>query len=150
MSRKQPDQHSTQIPAEVATGRPSVGRPSNTELILLKALWDCPVLSAREIHERTASRLGWSYSSTRKTLERMRDKGLVQVRELHGVNVYVATVAKVATLALMARDFMQRVLEIEAPLQASAFVDSRLLDEDELAQLEALLQEQAPARKDDR
>ncbi len=117
-------------------------RPSNTELILLKALWDQPVLSAREIHEHTVSRLGWSYSSTRKTLERMRDKGLVQVQELHGVNVYAATVAKVPTLALMARDFMQRVLEIEAPLQASAFVDSRLLDEDELTQLEALLQTQ--------
>ena len=149
MSRKLPEQRATRAPPEAETHRRSALRPSNTELILLKALWAGPVLSAREIHERTASRLGWSYSSTRKTLERMRDKGLVQVKELHGVNVYAAKVAKVATLALMARDFMHRVLEIETPLQASAFVDSRLLDEDELAQLEALLQGQEQAPKAD-
>jgi predicted transcriptional regulator len=47
----------------------------------------------------------------------------------------------VATLAAISADFVQRVLEIDAPLPAQAFADSRLLDQGELEELEALLRE---------
>ena len=49
--------------------------PSITELTVLKALWKQQPLSAREIHQHIEDELGWSFSSTRKTLERMLDKG---------------------------------------------------------------------------
>ena len=39
--------------------------PSMSELCLLKALWKEQPLSAREIHQRVAPELGWSFSSTR-------------------------------------------------------------------------------------
>jgi BlaI family penicillinase repressor len=52
--------------------------PSISELSLLKALWRQQPLSAREIHDAVEAELGWSYSSTRKTLERMLDKGMVR------------------------------------------------------------------------
>ena len=51
--------------------------PSNAELELLKCLWRRKACSARELHDCAGPRLGWSYSSTRKTLERMVEKGLV-------------------------------------------------------------------------
>ena len=115
-------------------------RPSNAELELLKCLWRHEACSARELHDGVASALGWSYSSTRKTLERMVEKGLVAESSHHGLNVYRAQVSKVATLAAMSRDFARRVLEIEGPLPVQAFADSRLLNEQEVSELEALLQ----------
>lgn len=118
-----------------------MNRPSNAELELLKCLWQQRACSARELHDCAAPRLGWSYSSTRKTLERMRDKGLVSERDQHGIHVYRACVGKVAMLALLARDFSQRVLEMDAPLPAQAFADSRLLSERELDELDALLKD---------
>ena len=51
--------------------------PSMSELSPLKALWKEQPLSAREIHERVAPDPGWSFSSTRKTLERMLEKSMV-------------------------------------------------------------------------
>ena len=114
-------------------------RPSNAELELLKCLWKLKACSARELHDCAGPRLAWSYSSTRKTLERMRDKGLVSEREQHGVNVYRASVGKVAMLAVLADDFGRRVLETDRPLPLQAFADSRLLSEKELAELSALL-----------
>ena len=45
--------------------------PSMSELSLLKALWRQQPLSAREIHDQVVEEMGWSYSSTRKTLERI-------------------------------------------------------------------------------
>lgn len=115
-------------------------RPSNAELELLKCLWRLKACSARELHACAGPRLGWSYSSTRKTLERMLDKGLVGERVQHGLNVYRARVGKVAMLAVLAEDFGRRVLEIEGPLPVQAFADSRLLSESELDELSTLLE----------
>ncbi|GAB3512029.1 BlaI/MecI/CopY family transcriptional regulator [Pseudoxanthomonas daejeonensis] len=113
--------------------------PSNAELEMLKCLWRHTACSARELHNSVAPALDWSYSSTRKTLERMVDKGLVAEESLHGLNVYRAKVGKVATLAALSADFARRVLEIDGPLPVQAFADSRLLSETEIEQLEALL-----------
>jgi predicted transcriptional regulator len=115
--------------------------PSITELTVLKALWKQQPLSAREIHEQVEAELAWSYSSTRKTLERMLDKGSVRQNVLHGVQVYEAALEKVSTLAAFAHDFGKRVMEIDTPLPVNMFTGSKLVDEDELAQLEQLLQD---------
>lgn len=115
--------------------------PSNTELELLKCLWRHEACSAREVHNQVAPVLDWSYSSTRKTLERMVEKGLVSESDSHGLNVYRAAVGKVSTLAALSADFARRVLEIDGPLPAQAFAESRLLSDDEIDELEALLRD---------
>ena len=115
--------------------------PSVTELSLLKALWKQQPLSAREIHERVADELAWSFSSTRKTLERMLDKQMLSQQSVHGVLVYQAELDKVATLAAFAHDFGRRVMELDNPLPVTLFTGSKLVDQGELAELEQLLQD---------
>lgn len=115
--------------------------PSISELIVLKSLWRQQPLSAREIHQQVAPELGWSYSSTRKTLERMLEKGSLRLSTLHGIQVYEAVLEKVGTLAAFAHDFGKRVMEMDAPLPVNMFTGSKLVDQDELAQLEQLLQD---------
>lgn len=109
---------------------------------LLKALWSKRELSARELHEQVAVELGWSLSSTRKTLERMVEKGLILTDERHGVRIYQAAEGKIATLAEMTRQFARAVLEIDGPLPASSFSGSKLLNAEELQQLERLLEDE--------
>ena len=113
--------------------------PSMSELCLLKALWKEQPLSAREIHQRVAPELGWSFSSTRKTLERMLEKAMVRQQSRHGVQVYEAQREKVGTLAAFAHDFGRRVMEMDGPLPANMFTGSKLIDQQELEQLEQLL-----------
>lgn len=113
--------------------------PSPTELCLLKALWKDAPLSARTLHARVEAELGWSYSSTRKTLERLLDKGMVEQQIDTGIQVYRPLLDKVDTLAAFARDFSHRVMEMEAPLAATMFSGSKLVDDAELARLDALL-----------
>lgn len=113
--------------------------PSITELTVLKSLWKQHPLSAREIHDHVKAELDWSYSSTRKTLERMLDKGYVRQQLVHGVQVYEAALEKVGTLAAFAHDFGKRVMEMDAPLPVNMFTGSKLVDHAELAQLERLL-----------
>jgi predicted transcriptional regulator len=113
--------------------------PSVTELSLLKCLWKQHPLSAREIHELVEEELAWSYSSTRKTLDRMLEKGMVSQHSLHGVNVYTAVLEKVETLAAFAHDFGHRVMEMKAPLPVNMFTGSQLVDQRELNELAQLL-----------
>lgn len=121
--------------------------PSMSELSLLKALWRQQPLSAREIHDAIVDEMAWSYSSTRKTLERMLEKNMVRQELRHGVQVYQAVIDKVDTLAAFAHDFGRRVMEIDTPLPVNMFTGSRLVDEAELARLEQLLNDW-PADKD--
>ena len=113
--------------------------PSPTELSLLKAMWRQAPLNARELHARVESELGWSFSSTRKTLERMLDKGMVAQESVAGIQVYRPLLDKVDTLAAFARDFSLRVMEMEAPLSVAMFSGSKLVDQQELERLDNLL-----------
>jgi BlaI family penicillinase repressor len=122
--------------------------PSMSELSLLKSLWKEQPLSAREIHERVAPELGWSFSSTRKTLERMLEKAMVSQHARHGVLVYEARLEKVGTLAAFAHDFGRRVMEMDGPLPVNMFTGSKLVDRQELEQLEQMLQDW-PGDKED-
>jgi predicted transcriptional regulator len=113
--------------------------PSVSELTLLKALWKQQPLSAREIHDAAGGELAWSFSSTRKTLDRMLEKHMVSLQIVHGINVYSAQLDKVGTLAAFAHDFGRRVMEMDAPLPVTMFTGSKLVDQQELAQLEQML-----------
>lgn len=115
--------------------------PSPTELCLLKALWRDAPLSARALHSQVEDELAWSFSSTRKTLERMLDKGMVAQEASGGLQVYRPLLEKVGTLAAFAHDFSRRVMEMDAPLAASMFTGSKLVDEHELERLDSLLQD---------
>jgi BlaI family penicillinase repressor len=116
-------------------------QPTAPELEILKLLWQLQPQTGRELHDQLADVLGWGYSSTRKTLERMVDKGLL-VAELQGnQNSYSAQVTKVATLAALAQDFASRVLELKQPMPLAMFADSRLLTAEDLQALEQQLQQ---------
>jgi BlaI family transcriptional regulator, penicillinase repressor len=116
-------------------------KPSDYELKLLRHLWREGRLSARELHDASQTETQWSYSATRKTLERMVEKGLVSLEAVHGLNTYVAAQSKVETLAVLASAFARDVLDLDAPLPAAAFAGSRLVSPGEIAELETLLQD---------
>lgn len=123
-------------------------RPTEFELKLLRQLWRAERLSAREIHDASVAETQWSYSATRKTLERMEEKGLVTVKPVHGVKTYAAARPKLETLAGLISDFARNILDSDAPVPAATFVGSRLIDKDEIADLEAMLEDYAA--KDER
>ena len=111
-------------------------KPSPTELVILKALWQQSPMSAKEVHGVVLDKLNWSYSSTRKTLDRMHDKKYLRVENAHGIKVFFPVVDKVEILANFVADLTQRILEVDSPLPISMFTDSKLLDDQELNKLE--------------
>lgn len=66
-------------------------------------------------------------------------KGLLNVRDEHGLNIYRAQAKKVPTLAGLIQSFAADVLALDGPLPVSNLVKSQLLSSEELAELEAVL-----------
>ncbi|MDQ0462505.1 putative transcriptional regulator [Caulobacter ginsengisoli] len=116
--------------------------PSDTELALLKLFWQSGPMSAREVQDALPAELDWAASTTRTVLERMRAKGLISRRSVHGMAVYAPAQDKVSVLGAALKRMMRGVLEIDAALPAAAFSGSKLLSEDELKALETLLNAQ--------
>jgi len=121
----------------------SDSNPSQTELIVLKHLWTGGAQSAREVHDRAVGETGWSYSTTRTLLTRMTEKALVSREDIHGMSVFKAKVEKVALMGRLIRNFADTVLEIDGPLPATAFANSKLFSEAEAKALTRLLEEDA-------
>lgn len=117
-----------------------MAKPSKFELKLLRHLWRSPRLSAREIHQASQQETNWSYSATRKTLDRMAEKGLVRIEVVHGIKTFAAVAAKLETLAGLISDFAKNMLGADAPLSAAAFAQSKVIDAGEIEALEALLE----------
>jgi len=73
---------------------------------------------------------------------------MVAVQVVHGVNVYSARLEKVGTLAAFAHDFGRRVMEMDAPLPVAMFTGSKLVDQQELARLQQMLNDWPADDKD--
>lgn len=122
-------------------------QPTKPELAVLKLLWSSKWLTAREIADVVGAEFSWSYSTVRTVLERMCDKDLLKKKSQDGVNLYSASIGKIALLSGMIRDFTDRVLEIDAAPSAALFADSKLLTKDEIEELERALHEPRSAEK---
>lgn len=112
--------------------------PSETEMEILKCFWRDGDLSARELQDRVAGQLRWTPSTTRTVLERMRAKGLLSRRDVHGIAVYSHVHPKIEVLGGLMRR-LSAVLEMDQSLPAAAFSGSQLLDATDIAELEAML-----------
>ena len=117
------------------------------ELEVMKVLWTCDGLSAREIHEQLGEQQQWAYSTTRTTVERMVRKGLVEKKAFHGLHIYSASVSRARGLARMVRDFAAQVLESSHVPVVSLFADSGNLSDEEIAELRELLDPGGPGEE---
>ena len=123
-------------------------KPSDYELKLLRHLWRRGRLSARELQDASQAETGWSYSATRKTLDRMVEKGLVRIEAVHGIKTHVPAQSKLETLAALASAFARDVLDLDTPMPAATFASSKLVSPDEISELEDLLAKLADQPKE--
>lgn len=117
---------------------------SDAEMDVLKALWEKSPQSARELHNALADRTHWALSTTRTVIERMRSKELLLREHVHGLAVYKPARSKVEVLGESFERLFRHVLEIPGELPVSSLTGSTLLDADELAELERMLNRRKP------
>jgi predicted transcriptional regulator len=83
-------------------------KPNNSELEVLRVLWDLGSATVREVHAKLSATKPLAYTSTLKTLQVMAEKGLVTRDASQRSHVYVAAVPEHQTQQRLVGDLLTR------------------------------------------
>ena len=72
-------------------------KPTESELEILRVLWDRDLASVREVHEDLARTKDVGYTTTLKLMQIMHEKGLVRRNDSSKTHIYQAAVSKEKT-----------------------------------------------------
>lgn len=120
--------------------RPTTG-PTERELEILQVLWQQGRCTVRQVHERLASEEEVSFSTVQTMLQVMFDKRLVE-RELTGrTYAYRAVTSQEEAQRTLLADLLERAFGGSAKALVSRALDVKRASPEELAEIQALLDE---------
>lgn len=120
--------------------RPTTG-PTERELEILQVLWQQGRCTVRQVHERLAKVEEVSFSTIQTMLQVMFDKGLVE-RELTGrTYAYRAVTSQEEAQRTLLADLLERAFGGSAKALVSRALDVKRASTEELAEIQALLDE---------
>src|SRR5690606_35136163 len=120
--------------------RPTTG-PTERELEILQVLWQHGRCTVRQGHERLAKEEEVSFSTIQTMLQVMFDKGLVE-RELTGrTYAYRAVTSQEEAQSTLLADLLERAFGGSAKALVSRALDVKRASTEELAEIQALLDE---------
>jgi predicted transcriptional regulator len=83
-------------------------RPTDTELSILRVLWERGPSTVRQVHEALAGTRDTGYTTTLKLMQIMADKGLVKRNESARTHVYTASAGEEQTQRQLVKDLADR------------------------------------------
>ncbi|MEM7660011.1 MAG: BlaI/MecI/CopY family transcriptional regulator [Bacteroidota bacterium] len=121
--------------------------PSDAQLEILQVLWESSPQTVREIHEELQQQREVGYTTVLKQIQRMTDKGLVQAEKLGKSYTYTPLIRENQvrkTLLTRLKDTVFRGSAMDLALHALG--QESTPSQEELAQLQAWLQQQTESR----
>jgi predicted transcriptional regulator len=132
---------------------PSLPRPTDAELDILRVLWERGTATVREVAERLDElerrRRPAGYTTVLKQLQIMTEKGLVERDESGRAHVYRASVAREATETQLVGDLLERAFGGSASRLVMRALATTPASSDEIAQIRRLI-EKAEKEKEPR
>ena len=123
----------------MATPRPQI---SETEMEVLKVLWDEGPGTVRTLNERLRSkRRRWAYTTVQTLLNRLKEKGYVARDESSMAHVFRASVTRDRFLSWRLREIADQVCGGQASPLVTSLVRQKGLSEEEIGSLRNLLDE---------
>lgn len=115
-------------------------KPTESELELLRVLWDIGPSTVREVHEKVSEKKPAGYTTVLKLLQIMTEKGLVRRDEQQRAHVYAARLAREQTQRQLLGDLIDRAFGGSASrLVMSALASGQKSTPQELAEIRSLL-----------
>lgn len=128
--------------------KPSVPRPTNAELEILRVLWARGPSTVRDIHaalqEQRDAKIG--YTTVLKLLQIMTEKGLVTRNESTRTHVYDAAYSEDQTQRQLVLDLVERAFDGSAAKLALQALASKKATPEELDEIRKLLNRRGGSR----
>lgn len=120
---------------------------TGAEWPVIKIVWEMEPCTAPAVQERLARATGWTYSTVRTLMDRMVAKGVLKAKKEGKLTIYQSAItrrqAQRGELFYTLKHAFNGAL---APM-VQCLLESKDLDEDELAKIEALIQEGKKRKK---
>ena len=120
----------------MATRRPAI---SDTELEVLKVLWDRSEGTVREILEELKPQKRWAYTTVQTLLNRLQTKGYVRSDRSGSAHIYRPAVSRDQLLQLRLNDLSKKLCEGTASPLVMALVEGVRFTPEEIDQFRKLL-----------
>jgi BlaI family penicillinase repressor len=116
-----------------------VFKPTESELEILKILWNQGPSTVREVHDEITKQKEAGYTTILKLMQIMHDKGLVKRDESSRAHVYEAVVQADDTEQSLVSDLMDRVFGGSAQKLVMRALEAKSASKEELSQIRSLL-----------
>jgi len=121
--------------------KPKLPKPTDAELSILRALWDCGPSTVRTIWEQLNPEHQTGYTTILKLMQIMFEKGLLRRDETERSHVYHASLTQEQTQRQVVGHVLERVFAGSAPRLVMQALAGRKASREELAEIRRLLDE---------
>jgi len=118
---------------------PSLPRPTDAELAILRVLWERGPSTVRQVHEVLSRDRPAVYTTALKLLQIMTDKGLVSRDERDRSHVYHARLTEEQTQRQLVRDLLDRAFGGSASKLVMQALAARRASPEELTEIRRLI-----------
>ena len=121
--------------------RKSLPRPTDSELEILRVLWQRGASTVREVHEELNKGRQTGYTTVLKMMQIMTEKALVERDEEQRAHVYVARLAQGETQRQLLGDLIDRAFDGSAKQLVMHVLSEKKASAEELSEIRQLLDE---------
>ena len=123
------------------------GQPTQVELEILQVLWELGPSPLGDIHQAVSKRRDVAYSTTRKMVQVMREKGLIDCDDKVRPQRYLAALSQEETREGLVDDLAERAFGGSTRNLVMSLLSSKKLSDDELSELKDLIEKSKGGEK---
>jgi BlaI family penicillinase repressor len=120
--------------------KPTLPRPTDTELTILRVLWARGASTVRQVHDVLTRERPTAYTTALKMLQIMTEKGLVRRDETDRTHVYQAKLTEEQTQRQLVRDLVDRAFGGSASKLVLQALAARRASPEELGEIRKLIE----------
>jgi len=122
-------------------------RPTDSELAILRILWDRGPSTVRQVHDALAGTRDTGYTTTLKLMQIMADKGLVKRNESARTHVYAPAATEMQTQRQLVKDLVDRAFAGSAAALVMQALNAEGATPDELREIRKLIDDYREKRQ---
>ena len=116
-------------------------KPTESELEILRVLWDKGTATVREVHEVLTAHKDVGYTTTLKLMQIMFEKGLVLRNDSSKTHIYTANVSKEDTQQQLVNKMIRNLFNGSASQLVMQALGNQSASKEELDAIEAMIQQ---------